>query len=172
MKTARVKLEGYPMNRRVLNNQVISIDDVPFDGRETQVERRSLDVLVVDDEQIIADSLAMILSRSGYSARAAYDGTTALKIATVRKPSLVISDVMMPGITGIELALALEVSVPQCKVLLFSGQATTVDLLESAREMGREFTILSKPVHPTDMLRRVASCLEDLPVEGMVSAQH
>jgi CheY-like chemotaxis protein len=66
----------------------------------------------------------------------------------------------MPGMTGIELALALEALLPKCKILLFSGQAATVDLLLQAREMGHNFAILNKPIHPSDMLRRVSQMVQ------------
>ena len=44
---------------------------------------------------------------------------------------------------------------PGCKILLFSGQAATADLLESARAQGHEFEILAKPVHPQDLLAKL-----------------
>jgi CheY-like chemotaxis protein len=116
-------------------------------------------VLVVDDERVIADTLSAILSRSGFSTMVAYDGTGALKLAAECKPDLLISDVMMPGMTGIELAIAVTETVPGCRILLFSGQAATVDLLEKARHAGHDFTTLAKPVHPTDMLKRISECL-------------
>jgi CheY-like chemotaxis protein len=139
--------------KRTLNSQVISIDEVPA---ERSMGPRRLDVLIVDDERIIADTLATILSRSGYSVKTAYEGITALQLAHAHHPSLVISDVVMPGMSGVELALTLKCTIPECKVLLFSGQAATVDLLDQARRMGHEFAIVTKPVHPTDMLRRVS----------------
>jgi FixJ family two-component response regulator len=71
-----------------------------------------------------------------------------------------ITDVMMPGMTGIELAISMVDAFRDCQVLLFSGQAATVDLLKKARDMGHDFAILSKPVHPTDMLRRVSQCFD------------
>jgi CheY-like chemotaxis protein len=138
--------------KRILHSQVVPIGDVPSPSSENF----QLDILVVDDEPIIADTLATILSRSGYCARPTYDGKTALELARALRPSLVISDVLMPEMTGIELALTLEALLPECKVLLFSGQAATVDLLAKAREMGRNFAILNKPIHPADMLRRVS----------------
>ncbi len=113
-------------------------------------------VLVVDDERIIADTLGAILGSSGYTAMTAYDGLSALEIARVVPPDLLISDVAMPGMDGIELAIALRQSIPDCNVLLFSGQATMVDLLVTARAAGHDFTALTKPVHPTDLLARVS----------------
>ena len=116
-------------------------------------------VLVVDDEKVIADTLSIILKKSGFSTLTAYDGSTALRLANEFKPDLLISDVMMPGMTGIELAIAMKQTQPECKILLFSGQAATVDLLENARNAGYNFTTLAKPVHPTDMLKRISECL-------------
>ncbi len=68
---------------------------------------------------------------------------------------LLITDVVMRGISGIEAAIEIEAMLPECKILLFSGQAATVDLLEHARAQGHEFEILNKPVHPRDLLQRV-----------------
>ncbi len=143
--------------KRTLNCEVISVDEVP---QEHSLGSKKLDVLIVDDERIIADTLATILSRSGYSVRTAYDGTRALELAHAHRPSLVISDVVMPGMSGVELALTLERTIPECRILLFSGQAATVDLLEQARQMGHEFAILTKPIHPSDMLRRVSEYVQ------------
>jgi len=116
-------------------------------------------VLIVDDEKVIADTLAVILTRAGFITMTAYDGETALRIANAITPALLISDVVMPGITGVDLAIMLTQSIPDLKVLLFSGQASTVDLLDKARRGGHHFTALTKPVHPTDMLKRISECL-------------
>jgi FixJ family two-component response regulator len=80
-------------------------------------------------------------------------------MANAITPALLISDVVMPGISGVELAIMLTQSIPDLKILLFSGQASTVDLLEKARHSGHHFTALTKPVHPTDMLKRISECL-------------
>ena len=151
--------EVLPM-KRTLQTQIVPLKDVPQDGSEERDGKRRLDVLVVDDEQIIADTLAMILTMSGFNAMVAYEGTSALEIAREHRPALLISDVVMPGMTGIELALALETLVPECRVLLFSGQAATVDLLAEARAMGRDYAILSKPIHPSDMIQRVSEFVQ------------
>ncbi len=116
-------------------------------------------ILIVDDEKVIADTLSIILSKSGFETRAAYDGPSALALALEIAPQLLISDVVMPGMSGIDLAISLSRTLPQCKVLLFSGQAATVDLLEEARRSGHDFTTLTKPIHPTDMLKRISECL-------------
>ena len=112
-------------------------------------------VLVVDDEQVIADTLAKILDLNGYEASAVYTGTAAVETARSLQPDLIISDVIMPDMDGIEAAINIRGFLPGCKVLLFSGQAATADLLENARARGHEFEILGKPVHPSDLLAKL-----------------
>ncbi len=112
-------------------------------------------VLIVDDEPCIADTLSAILRQFGYQARAAYDAAGALAACESNTPDLVISDVAMPGMNGIELAIRLRRCYPGCKILLFSGTASTTDLLESARSQGYDFELMAKPVHPSDLLAKL-----------------
>jgi CheY-like chemotaxis protein len=114
-------------------------------------------VLVADDERVIADTLAMILNQSGFEARAVYSGEKALELATAFEPDMLISDVIMADLNGIDAAIRIRSLLPQIKILLFSGQAATADLLEKARMQGYEFEILAKPVHPQDLLSRLRS---------------
>jgi CheY-like chemotaxis protein len=112
-------------------------------------------VLVADDEQVIANTLAIILNQSGFEARAVYSGEKAIDALDTFHPDMLISDVIMTGMTGIEAAIQTRLKLPHCKILLFSGQAATADLLERARTQGHEFEILAKPVHPTDLLAKL-----------------
>jgi CheY-like chemotaxis protein len=151
----------------LLKYEVVSLAEVPWNDSMCFPERRHSVVLVVDDERIIADTLSMILSKSGYDVLTAYDGMKALELARAVPPALLITDVMMPGMTGIELAIMLVSAVADCKVLLFSGQAATVDLLAAARDIGHDFAIMTKPVHPTEMLRQVSECFDDQAVTAI-----
>jgi CheY-like chemotaxis protein len=112
-------------------------------------------VLVADDEPLIADTLVMILNQSGFEARAVYSGERALELAATFAPEMLISDVIMGGLNGIDAAIRIQALLPGIKILLFSGQAATADLLEKARARGYEFEILAKPVHPQDLLRKL-----------------
>src|SRR5436305_36467 len=109
-------------------------------------------VLVVDDERIISDSLSLILSKSGFACKAAYSGEEAIDVARTFLPDLMISDIVMSGITGTEAATSVLEFLPDCRVILFSGQATILDLLEQRYRDGHEFEILAKPVHPQVLL--------------------
>ncbi len=121
---------------------------------ETQVKPK---VLVADDERVIADTLAIILNQSGFEAKAVYSGEKAVDAARDWKPEMLISDVIMTDLNGIDAAIKIREILPSCKILLFSGQAATADLLDRARTQGHEFEILAKPVHPQDLLARLRS---------------
>jgi len=118
-------------------------------------------VLVVDDEQVIADTLVVILKQAGLAAIAAYDGESALEMALLVPPNLLLSDVAMPGMNGIELAIAVRNKVQDCRILLFSGHASTTCLLEEAKNRALDFAFLAKPVHPKDLLAQVFASLID-----------
>jgi DNA-binding response OmpR family regulator len=116
-------------------------------------------IVVVDDERGIADTLALILNSKGYLAQAAHDGASALKICRQRVPDLVLSDVVMPGMNGIELATAVRQEFRGCHILLFSGQAETSEILEDAKRRGYDFELLAKPLHPEQLLTRIKELL-------------
>jgi DNA-binding NtrC family response regulator len=117
-------------------------------------------VLVVDDESTIADTLTEILSRSGYAAVAAYDGESALETALLMPPEMLITDVALPGMSGVDLAIAVRRIFPECKVLLFSGHAGRFEIVDAASRKGYQFPLISKPVHPGDLLDRIAGSLK------------
>jgi DNA-binding NtrC family response regulator len=99
-------------------------------------------VFVVDDEPIIASTLAAILSLNGFRATSFTEPLEAIKAALSDRPDLLISDVMMPLLNGIELAIQLKAVCPNCEVLLFSGHAATVSLVETALADGQDFEVL------------------------------
>jgi CheY-like chemotaxis protein len=125
-----------------------------------------LRVLIVDDEPVIADSLAYALGDFGYDTTAVYNGQEALKSAAVLNPDVIISDVVMPGMNGIEAGIQIRRMLPSSRIILLSGQAATCDLARDAKVRGHHFEILTKPVHPKAMLayltRTVSGSDEDL----------
>jgi DNA-binding response OmpR family regulator len=141
-----------------LNFQLVPVDKVPPPEQISQPSPHV--VLIVDDEHVIADTLSVILSNRGFAIMTAYDGKTALEMASVIPPELLLTDVSMPGMNGVELAIALTESIPDCKVLLFSGQASTIDLLHKANHAGHDFDLILKPIYPTDLLTRIRECLQ------------
>jgi CheY-like chemotaxis protein len=113
-------------------------------------------VLILDDEQIIANTLALILNRNGFEACAVYNAYDAIETATQLSPDVLISDVIMEGMTGIDAAIRISQIVPTCRIILFSGQAATADLLQRAEADGHSFEILAKPIHPRVLLERLS----------------
>lgn len=113
-------------------------------------------VLVIDDEKSLADTLVLILQGAGYEASAAYDGPGALSQVDSFLPDVVISDVVMPGMNGIEVCSRIQAEHPSCHIILFSGQAATNELMRSARAQGCQWELLAKPVHPKDLLEKLS----------------
>jgi DNA-binding response OmpR family regulator len=147
-----------------LNFEIVPLAEVPF-AKPVANHTSKRVVLVVDDERVIADTLAVILTKSGFSVITAYEAETALELAAAKQPDLLLSDVMMgPGMDGTQLAIQMVNTVPGCKVLLFSGHAATVDLLAKARSLGHDFTLMSKPVHPADLLARITESFSHSPM--------
>lgn len=116
-------------------------------------------ILVVDDEVNIAATLAMIFQSLGYSVAAAHSGEEALQLAAAQPPDMLISDVVMPGIDGFELAIRLKDKLPNCGILLISGQPATAERITAAKLAGHNFEIFGKPVHPSELIARVAECV-------------
>ena len=120
-------------------------------------------VLVVDDEHVVADTLVAIFKKVGYLAVASYSAEDALVTAREWRPQLAIIDIVLPKMNGIDLALLLQVEVPDCHVTLFSGQACAGDMLA---ESNADFEVLAKPVAPEELLRLAAQLLVPDPRSG------
>src|ERR1700691_2816770 len=112
-------------------------------------------VFVVDDEPAIATTLALILNSAGFSATAFTDPREALRFAEAECPDYLITDVVMPELNGIELGVLFKAMYPACRILLFSGMATTSDLITAAKKDGHNFNLLAKPVRPEELLRTI-----------------
>ena len=116
-------------------------------------------ILFVDDEETVANTLTLIFSQRGYDTRAAYSAEQALEIIAEWPPDLAILDVVLPKMHGIDLAIVLTQKLPSCRILLFSGQALTDDLLAEVEKKGYTFAILAKPIHPFLLLDRAVEVL-------------
>jgi DNA-binding response OmpR family regulator len=112
-------------------------------------------VLVVDDERLIADTVAAILNLHGYDAFTAYSPNDALKLSERFRPDVLLTDVMMPDMNGIDLARKMMTMLPAMKVLLFSGQAGTNALLDRTSLDDSSFSIVAKPIHPAKLVDAV-----------------
>jgi CheY-like chemotaxis protein len=116
-------------------------------------------VLVVDDERVIADTLTLILCSRGLEAQAAYTAEAAIILARDFQPQALISDVIMPGLSGIDLAIHFAEHYPACKVLLVSGNYAASGLLEQSSQRSHIDAILTKPIHPAQIFEFLSTCV-------------
>src|SRR5947209_1869545 len=107
-----------PVMKKHFNFEVIPLSQVPLKISFEMTDRPS--VLVVDDEPLIANTLVTILRKKNYAANAAYNAEEALDAIQSSPPDYLITDILMPRMTGIDLAVAVKELVPDCKILLFS----------------------------------------------------
>jgi CheY-like chemotaxis protein len=107
-------------------------------------------VFVVDDEPNIADTLGLILQSVGFVVHVFYDGLAALEHSQHEAPDIVLSDIMMPRMDGLALATKLREQLPECRVLLISGNA-----MYTSNPDYDTFEILAKPVPPKTIISKV-----------------
>jgi len=114
-------------------------------------------ILIVDDEKTIADTLAMVFKIKGHETMAVYNAERAVEAVEEFEPDVVLSDVIMGKMTGVDLAIYLSKARPDCKVILFSGQTDTANLLAEANRKGHAFRLLAKPIHPEKLLEDIGA---------------
>lgn len=143
------------MNTSYFSNRTPKLPSLSVPGTDTPAETGTPAprILVVDDEVLIADTVVAILNRNGFIAEAAYGGQEAIDAATRSCPELVLSDVMMPNIDGVEAAMRIQQHCPETRIVLFSGQAATIEILSRAKKRGYTFELLAKPIHPTQLIQ-------------------
>lgn len=124
---------------------------------ESNTKRRDgrVRVLVVDDERLITDTVCAILNDNGFDATGAYSGNEAITAARTQRPDIILSDVLMPRMSGVELGIQLRREFPEIKVFLFSGQAATAQMIHSAEADGHYFELFPKPIHPDELINRL-----------------
>ncbi len=123
------------------------VPDGQGDGESSRQVRKPT-ILVVDDQHLIADTTMAVLNLSGFRAERAYSGQTALQTALELRPDYLLSDIVMPGMNGVDLAMAVRKYLPRTVIVLISGQAGVADLLHEAKMGGYDFDLLAKPMHP------------------------
>ena len=113
-------------------------------------------VLIVEDERAIADSLAYALKREGFEARVATDGESGLRLAEEHKPDLVILDLMLPGIGGLDVCRVLrrKSTVP---IIMLTAKAEEVDRVVGL-EVGAD-DYVTKPFSMREVVARVRAAL-------------
>jgi DNA-binding NtrC family response regulator len=114
-------------------------------------------VLVIEDDIAVADTVAMVLKLDGFEATVAYSGETGVELARNREFEYLVTGVVMPKMNGIEAAIEICKVLPECKVLLVSGDNDAAALLQEALSRGYKFEILATPVHPLVLFQTLRS---------------
>lgn len=120
---------------------------------------KSRTILIADDEPKVAETLRMILERAGYRTLIADNGEDAARMISESFPDVVLLDVILPRMDGVEVAIQACRAAPNCKVLLFSGRPDAADLLAQANKRGYNFEILAKPTRPNELLDKIKELL-------------
>jgi len=114
--------------------------------------------LVVDDEPTIVEIVGRYLERAGYEAAGAADGFEALEQAAAERPDLVVLDLMLPGIDGIEVMRRLrELPGPPLAVILLTARGEESDRLVGLRQGADDYVV--KPFSPAELVARVGAVL-------------
>lgn len=123
-----------------------------------------LRILVVDWDKTVVQSLVLVLNAEGFEAVSASSGEEALAKAAQSGFDMLLSEVVMEPLNGVETAIAFLQLQPNARVQLFSGNNAAVSILREAAEAGRDLPVLAKPFHPDELFR----ILRDLqpPIDG------
>ena len=117
---------------------------------------KKVKVMIVDDEITVAQTTARLLGIFGYECYAVYNPADALACADSFTPDVVLSDVIMDGMNGVELCLEIKKILPKSRILLFSGHVPTAHaLMQDAGKRGYNFELLAKPLRPEDLVAKI-----------------
>jgi len=116
-------------------------------------------ILVVDDHHTAAMTMSWVLEESGYAAIVASSGTAALDVVSGVAFDLAIVEIVLPAVDGIRIGQELGKRLPNCKILLMSGNAEATPLLEKAEADGIHCDVLSKPIRPPELIAKLESLL-------------
>ncbi len=115
------------------------------------VLKRREQILIVEDDVESCEVMGAVLHDAGYSVDLAHDGYEALELAARRRPDLVVSDVQMPNLDGVELVRRLHSFDPELPVVFTTGIENTKDLVTASEHYGAS-ECLKKPMKPDDLL--------------------
>jgi DNA-binding response OmpR family regulator len=142
------------------NFPIVSIAEVPVLENSADAGQDRPIVLVVNKEPAIAENVREILNQNGYAAIVALDAREALETALLIPPELIIAEVALPGMSGIEVAAALRTELPDCRALLLLAPDASADPEALANTTVHKFGFVGKPIQPVDLLAQVSATLK------------
>ena len=124
-------------------------------------------ILVIDDDPLVGKTVQKMLSVDSWEVRLASDGRDALEQISKQAPDLVVTDIIMPDMEGLEIIVALKKSNPQIHIVAVSGsgRSSGVDYLEYAEKLGA-FATLTKPFRRDELLSIVRRAFDETSTDG------
>ena len=122
------------------------------------MNKKDWKILLVDDEHEFITTLAERLELRGITPRVAFDGESALAAVAQEEPQVVVLDVLMPGIKGLEVLERVKRSNPRVQVLLLTGHGSTRDGIEGMR-LGA-FDYMMKPLNIDTLIEKMESAID------------
>ena len=128
-------------------------------GHDPQMSEQSRGrILVVDDEPTIGEIVARYLQRAHYETRIAGDGHAALARASTWHPDLVVLDLMLPGLDGLEvMRLLRDIGGPRVAIILLTAKGEETDRIDGLRLGADDYVV--KPFSPAELVARVDAVL-------------
>ncbi|OHC76111.1 MAG: hypothetical protein A3G18_05680 [Rhodospirillales bacterium RIFCSPLOWO2_12_FULL_58_28] len=119
-------------------------------------------VLVIDDEEMVRKTIKMILEKVGFEVSLAGNGKQGMEMVVSRPPELIITDMIMPEMDGVETTMEIRSKYPDIKIVAISGggRVHNLDFLKYAKEMGAH-AILPKPFTKEELLGAVLMAMEN-----------
>jgi len=111
----------------------------------------------VDDSHTVARSLALLIEQSGYGAISVTSGNEALEVIAGVAVDIAVVDIQLPGMDGLQTAVEICKRLPNCKIVLISGQPESIKQVELATQAGLQFPVLAKPIPPAELLATLES---------------
>ena len=121
------------------------------------MSRKGCSILVVDDNQDIRDLITLIVDEEGYGVLAASDGESALNLLQIHQPELLLLDVMMPGLSGIDVLKEIRATGNVVPVLMITAKSQSMDI-ELALAAGANSYIV-KPFRADALLEKISSLM-------------
>jgi CheY-like chemotaxis protein len=117
-------------------------------------------ILVIDDDALVLDTIVQVLQDVGYHVSGASNGLEGISIFRSGHPDLVITDIIMPVMEGIEVIRAMRREQPTVKIIAISGggRSGPLNYLDIARSLGAN-DVIAKPFDADDLVQRVQICL-------------
>ena len=128
-----------------------------------ETDKAMIRILLAEDDQVMREYLTRALERAGYAVAAVDRGTAAIPLLESESFDLLLTDIVMPEMDGIELARRAAELVPGLRVMFITGFAAVT--LKAGREMPNA-RVLSKPFHLRELVMEVDRMFEDNPVAG------